>query len=113
MQLDHVAVIVHDISQSVSWYQSQFAAKILYQDQSWAFLQLGSTKLALVLPGKHPAHIAVAVTLEELEVQAAKAGQTVEPHRDGTKGIYIQDPSGNAVELICYPPGQTAYSKKD
>ena len=78
MQLDHVAIIVHDISQSVNWYQSQFAAKILYQDQSWAFLQMGSTKLALVLPGKHPSHIAVAVTSEELEMRAAQAGKAIE-----------------------------------
>ena len=32
--------------------------------------------------------------------------------RDGTKGIYLYDPSGNAVELISYPPGQKVYAQK-
>ena len=32
-------------------------------------------------------------------------------HRDGTRGIYLHDPFGNAVELICYPPGKTVYDR--
>ena len=113
MQLDHVAIVVQNISQGVQWYQSEFAAKVLYQDDSWAFLQMGSGKIALVLPGKHPPHVAVSVTSDELEQRAKAAGKTIDAHRDGTRGIYIKDPSGNSVELICYPPGETTYGKKN
>ena len=48
----------------------------------------------------------VATVLNEI---AQAAGVAIDKHRDGTTGIYIHDPFGNAVELICYPAGQTAY----
>jgi hypothetical protein len=38
-------------------------------------------------------------------------GIAIDKHRDGTKGIYVHDPFGNAVELICYPPGETVYER--
>ena len=34
------------------------------------------------------------------------------PPRLGTTSIYVHDPFGNAVELICYPVGETPYEKK-
>ena len=43
---------------------------------------------------------------------APATGVAVDTHRDGTKGIYLHDPFGNAVELICYPPGETIYEAK-
>lgn len=111
MRFDHVAVPSDDIAASVNWYTSRFGATVLYQDATWAFLKLGGTKLALVTPTQHPPHIAVSVTEDELNEAAKAAGVPIDQHRDGTKGIYINDPSGNAVELICYPKGETAYAK--
>ncbi len=47
---------------------------------------------------------------EEALAQAAQvAGKSIDRHRDGTKGIYVSDPDGNQVELICYPLGETVY----
>lgn len=112
MRFDHVAVPATDIAQSVEWYQARFAAKVLFQDATWAFLQVGGTKVALVSPQQHPPHFAVSLTEEALADAAKLAGTPVDTHRDGTKGIYIYDPSGNAVELISYPPGETVYAKK-
>lgn len=113
MRFDHVAVPTKDIAASVEWYRFHFNAKLLYQDETWAFLQLGGTKLALISAHQHPPHIAMSVT-EDVLVDAAKiAKKSVDSHRDGTKGIYLHDPSGNAVELICYPPGETIYAKPE
>jgi len=112
MTLDHVAIQTTDIAASVKWYVEHFDAQVLYQDASWAFLKMGGNKLALVDPRQHPAHVAVSVTGEQLEQASAAHGIKIDGHRDGTKGIYIKDPSGNAVELICYPPGETIYGKK-
>ncbi len=112
MTIDHVAVPANDIAAGVDWYVRQFDAKVLYQDATWAFLKFGNTKLALVTPTQHPPHVAVSVSLDELEKAAAEAGVKVDVHRDGTRGIYVKDPSGNAVELIHYPPGQTVYAKQ-
>ena len=112
MRLDHVALCSADIDKSVEWYQKQFGASVLYQDKTWAFLQVGGNKLALVTPGQHPPHLAFSVTGEQLDEASRSTGIAIDKHRDGTKGIYLKDPDGNAVELISYPPGQTVYAEK-
>lgn len=108
-EMDHVAVQSSDITRDVAWYVASFGATVLYQDATWAFLQVGQGKLALVTPTQHPPHVALRVDEATLEQAAARANKSVDVHRDGTKGIYIEDESGNTVELICYPPGQTLY----
>ncbi len=109
MELDHVAVASADIAVSVTWYVEKFGAQVLYQDSTWAFLKIGQGKLALVTPTQHPPHVAVRVDEATLAAAALEAGKAVDGHRDGTRGIYVSDPDGNQVELICYPPGQTVY----
>lgn len=111
MELDHVAVASRDIAASVQWYVETLGAQVLYQDPTWAFLQLGQGKLALVTPTQHPPHTAVRVDEAMLEMAASRAEKTVDRHRDGTKGIYITDPDGNQVELIYYPAGETVYER--
>ena len=111
MELDHVAVPSVNIAASVKWYVETLGASVLYEDGTWAFLKLGQGKLALVTPSQHPPHTAVRIGEEALIQAAAQAGKKIDSHRDGTKGIYISDPDGNQVELICYPPGQTVYEK--
>ena len=112
MRFDHVAIPSKDIPATVKWYADRFSAEVLYQDATWAFLRIGGTKIALVSPEQHPPHVAMSVTEQELEAASASSGIKIDKHRDGTRGIYIQDPSGNAVELISYPPGETFYQKK-
>jgi len=112
MRLDHVAIVASDIDKSVQWYMQQFGATVLYQDKTWAFLQIGGNKLALVTPGQHPPHLAFSVTEDQLAQASADTNIPIDKHRDGTKGIYLADPNGNAVELISYPPGETVYAQK-
>jgi catechol 2,3-dioxygenase-like lactoylglutathione lyase family enzyme len=112
MRFDHVAVPSNDIDASVRWYREHFGADVIYQDKTWAFLNLGGQKLALVTPTQHPPHVAVSVTEAQLEQASNSAGVAIDEHRDGTRGIYLHDPFGNAVELICYPPGETIYAAK-
>ena len=104
-----MAVVSRDIAASVQWYVETLGAQVLYQDATWAFLRLGQGKLALVTPAQHPPHTAVRVDEAALERAAINAGQAVDRHRDGTKGLYVSDPDGNQVEMICYPPGETVY----
>ncbi|MBC7784814.1 MAG: VOC family protein [Burkholderiales bacterium] len=109
--IDHIAVPSTNIAASVRWYVDRFAAIVLYQDATWAFLQMGPVKLAIVTPTQHPPHVAVSVTEAQLAAAAKEANVPIDAHRDGTTGIYLHDPFGNAVELICYPPGGTIYQK--
>jgi catechol 2,3-dioxygenase-like lactoylglutathione lyase family enzyme len=102
-QLDHVAIAASDIRGTTKYYVETFGATVLYADDTWAFLQIGQGKVALVSPSQHPPHIALRVDLPTLEAAAAKAGMAISTHRDGTRGIYLKDPAGNNVELIWYP----------
>ncbi len=112
-ELDHIAVATNDIAAGVAFYVERFGAQVLYQDDTWAFLRLGQGKLALVTPAQHPPHLALRVDETTLEEAAQRAGKPVDAHRDGTRGIYVTDPSGNAVELICYPEGETVYETRE
>lgn len=111
-EMDHVALPSTDIAGSVTFYVERFGAQVLYQDATWAFLKLGQGKLALVTPSQHPLHVALRVSESELEDAAQKAGKPIDCHRDGTRGIYVSDPQGHQIELICYPPGETVYEEK-
>ena len=91
-KIDHIAVVVNDIKESVAYYVDNYDCMILHCDESWGYLQFDNTKLALVLKDEHPPHIAFEV--DEVE------GKT---HRDGSISKYIEDPSGNKIELIEYP----------
>ncbi len=108
-EMDHVAVPTPDIAAGVKFYVEHFNATVLYADATWAFLRIGQGKLALVTPSQHPPHVALRVDLPSLEAAAKKAGKPIDKHRDGTQGIYVNDPAGNVLELIYYPPASAAY----
>ena len=91
-KIDHIALQVKDIQESITWYVDNFECEIIHQDESWAFLQFENIKLALVIKDQHPYHIA-------FEVDKMEDGKK---HRDNSISKYINDPSGNKVELIKY-----------
>ena len=110
-EMDHVAVPTADVAGGVKYYVENFGAEVLYADATWAFLRIGQGKLALVSPQQHPPHVALRVDLATLEEAAVKAGKKIDVHRDGTRGIYVDDPAGNVLELIYYPQGGTHYDQ--
>lgn len=109
MELDHVAVVVKDIAESLEWYKTNLNAQVLYADETWAFLRAGQGKIALVMAHQHPPHVAVRVNEQQLHELASAKDTTIDKHRDGTQGFYFDDPNGNVIEVICYPPGETVY----
>jgi extradiol dioxygenase family protein len=94
--IHHIAIQVSDIEETLYWYKSNFDVIISYQDRTWALIEFENVSLALVMPDQHPSHFAI------LDKQAEKHGHLV-MHRDGTQSVYIQDPSGNAVEMLKLP----------
>jgi catechol 2,3-dioxygenase-like lactoylglutathione lyase family enzyme len=91
--VDHAAISVQHISKTLAWYRERFGCEILYQDDTWALLQFANIKLALVVAEQHPPHLGF------VTANAAEFGPLKE-HRDGTRSVYIQDPSGNSVEVL-------------
>jgi extradiol dioxygenase family protein len=90
--LHHVAVPVTNVKDTVDWYTQKFDCKVTYQDETWALLQFANISMALVLPNQHPPHFAVLG-------DPAVYGEP-KTHRDGTRSVYLKDPSGNAVEIL-------------
>ena len=95
MRIDHIALQVNDIKESVEYYKD-YGASIIHQDDTWAFLQFDNIKLALVIEDEHPYHIA-------FEVDMLPHTENVKKHRDGSISYYIKDPSDNTIEIIQYP----------
>jgi|TARA_Y100000389_G_scaffold35512_1_gene30212 catechol-2,3-dioxygenase len=95
-KIHHIAIKVDNISDAIKYYTENFEIEIIYQDKTWSFLQFGNVKLALVLPGKHPPHLAF------LRDDAEKYGE-LKSHRDGTSSIYVKDPFGNYLEYLKDP----------
>ena len=89
----HVAIEVADVAESLRWYRERFSCEIEYKDDTWALLKFGNMSLALVTTGQHPPHIAFVTE------RAGEHGE-LKTHRDGTRSVYIDDPAGNAVELL-------------
>jgi catechol 2,3-dioxygenase-like lactoylglutathione lyase family enzyme len=90
--MDHIAVSVSDVAETVEWYKKHFQCKVSYQDETWALVEFANIRLAFVLPSQHPDHFAV---LGDPRVYGEP-----KKHRDGTSSVYIQDPNGNNVEIL-------------
>ncbi|HEX4824544.1 MAG TPA: VOC family protein [Candidatus Polarisedimenticolaceae bacterium] len=92
-RIDHVAVSVKNIAEAVAWYTKTFRCTVAYQDDTWAYLDFANARLALVVPEQHPPHLGFT------SPDAASFGP-LKTHRDGTRSTYIEDPAGNAVEIV-------------
>ena len=104
MRFDHVAVQVPDIGEAVDWYARAVpGTRVLYQDHTWALVDAGGARLAFVLPGQHPGHLAFRVEPAELERLAAEHGRPIDVHRDASRGFYLEGPGEHVVEIIAYP----------
>lgn len=95
--LDHVAVHVASIAEAVEWYTRTLRCRVAYRDDTWALLEFANLRLALMAEGRHPPHLAVA------RPDAERFG-LLQPHRDGTRSVYLADPAGNAVEILLATP---------
>ena len=96
MKIDHVAINVADIKKSVNWYVENMSAKVDYEDDTWAMLSIGDTKLALTIESQHPPHVAVCVE----DIKDLGEGAEIKRHRDGSHYLYLEDPDGNVLEMI-------------
>jgi catechol 2,3-dioxygenase-like lactoylglutathione lyase family enzyme len=90
--IDHVAVSVTNVQETVTWYTKNFDCTVKYQDETWALVEFANIRLAFVLPEQHPPHFA-------LLGDPAQYGEP-KTHRDGTRSVYVKDPSGNNIEIL-------------
>lgn len=95
--VDHVAIAVADVGDTVDWYQARFRCRIAYRDDTWALIEFANMQLAFVISEQHPPHLAFRHAHPE-------SYSPLKQHRDGTRSCYIKDPAGNAVELMAPSP---------
>ena len=101
MKFDHVAVNVKDIRASTEWYVRNLNAVTLYVDDTWAFLKVDGTKIALTLASQHPALICFSIDKNE---KIKYFGDKVfKDHRDGSSSCYSKDLDGNFIEYLIWP----------
>jgi hypothetical protein len=104
--MDHIAIKSEDLQRDVQEYERiGFRLETLYHD--WAMMRdARGFGIALLPPdSKHPPHLGLRVeTREALEAAAAREGRPVKEHRDHSVSFYTKGVSGQAVEVIYYPP---------
>ena len=104
--LDHIAVRSEDLQRDVLEYERiGFRLETLYPD--WAMMRdARGFGIALLPPNsKHPPHLGLRVeTREALETAARRENRPVKEHRDRSVSFYTKGVSGQAVEVIYYPP---------
>ena len=77
--IDHIAIQVNDIKKSVEFYTNRFKCKVLYQDESWGFLEFENTKLAFVKKEQHPFHFAILKENESLIISTVFPVNSIHP----------------------------------
>ena len=91
--IDHLAIVVDNISKAVGYYCLHFNCKVKYQDSSWALLSFSNINLALVTKDEHLNHFAIVD-------KKINKNKDIQFHRDGIGYLYIHDPDSNYIELI-------------
>ena len=108
--VDHIAILVDDLKVAEAWYISNLKAQVSFRDKKYVRIQLNNTNIALI-DKKHYPHAHVGLLVEDIKM-LPKEGTRVE-HRDGTIGVYVEDPFGNYLEYIWYSDQQKEVFVKD
>lgn len=99
MKFDHIAVKSTNIEKSVKWYCDTLGCSVEYADKTWAMVNCDGAKIALVLEGSHPPHIAFKV---ESTLKFPCEKEKIKKHRDKSSYYYGSDPDGNIIEWVAY-----------
>ena len=102
--IDHIGIRVDDLKEAERWYLEHLKAEVTFRSDKYIRLKVGNTNIALVDKVYYPwAHVAILVDDKE---DLPKQGYKVK-HRDGTIGVYVEDPFGNYLEYIWYSQDQS------
>ena len=102
--IDHIAIKVSDLQKAEEWYFSHLNAEITFRDHKYIRMRVGNSNIALIDEKYYP-HAHIGLLVDRLE-DLPKEGTRVE-HRDGTVGVYVEDPFGNYIEYIWYSQDQS------
>ena len=102
--IDHIGIRVDDLKEAERWYLERLKAEVTFRNDKYIRLKVGNTNIALIDKVYYPwPHVAILVEDKE---DLPKQGYKVK-HRDGTIGVYVEDPFGNYLEYIWYSQDQS------
>ena len=108
--VDHIAILVDDLDLAEEWYTSKLNAAVSFKDSKYIRIKVQNTNIALIDKKHYPyAHIGILVN----DVNNLPADGLRVEHRDGTIGVYVEDPFGNYLEYIWYSDQQKEVFVKD
>ena len=98
--VDHIAILVEDLSSSVEWYLETLGGTVTHKQENYVRIKVQNTNIALL--GKNfsssKPHIAILCDeITDLPISGSKVN-----HRDGSTGVHLSDPDGNMIEFIYY-----------
>jgi len=103
--IDHVSVLVSDMSRSAAFYQSVFGLAPVSEDKEHRILRLGGRRTVVSLRQEPPAgtvdHFAIAVDgFNRAAVTQALMPHGLTPQENIEYGFYINDPDGVHVQIV-------------
>ena len=102
--VDHIAILVDDLSAAEEWYTEKLAGKVAFRDSKYIRMTVSNTNIALIDKNYYP-HAHFGILVEKKEDLPLELGEAVY-QRDGTIGVYVKDPFGNYLEYIWYSDEQ-------
>jgi catechol 2,3-dioxygenase-like lactoylglutathione lyase family enzyme len=103
--IDHVSVLVSDMSRSAAFYESVFGFTPVSEDKEHRILRLGGKRTVVSLRQEPPAgtvdHFAIAVDgFDRTAVTQALKPHGLTPQENIEYGFYINDPDGVHVQIV-------------
>jgi catechol 2,3-dioxygenase-like lactoylglutathione lyase family enzyme len=103
--IDHVSVLVSDMSRSAAFYQSVFGLAPVSEDKEHRILRLGGRRTVVSLRQEPPAgtvdHFAIAIEgFNRTAVTQALKPHGLTPQENIEYGFYINDPDGVHVQIV-------------
>ena len=98
--VDHVALLVDDLKISEKWYLETLGGEITHRQENYVRLKVENTNIALLDNSYATSKPHIGILCSNF-CDLPKIGTKVS-HRDGTTGVYLQDPDGNTIEFIHY-----------
>jgi extradiol dioxygenase family protein len=101
--VNHIAFEVHDLDETLQWYERYFEFKLRGRRGGMAWIDLGDQFIALSEGGPEVPdrgrHVGLVVSdKEELRAALREAGEQVSRHGS----LRVRDPSGNLLEIVDY-----------
>jgi len=98
--IDHIAILVEDLSSSEEWYVKTLGGLVTHKQENYVRIKVQNTNIALLDKKFSSSKPHIAILCDEV-TDLPKSDLEVN-HRDGTTGVYLSDPDGNIVEFIHY-----------